>query len=101
MSTLGGDGKAWDRDGDPGWDAEFADCLIGSTVLVGLTVMHRNGTLKGQEQLHGVIASVDRMNGIEVALTGLRSGETYWLHPTFPLSEPPIRASTGSDRLVR
>lgn len=81
MGTQGGDGTSWERDGDPAWDAEFAANIVGSTVLIGLTVILPNGTLHGREQFYGTIESVDRERGIEVALAGVRDGETYWLPP--------------------
>ncbi len=81
MPIGGGDGKEWERDGDPAWDADFANDLVGSTVLIGLTVMDRNGRLSEERQLHGVVVSVDRKNGFEIKLAGARAGETYWLPP--------------------
>ncbi|MNH48609.1 hypothetical protein D3C73_01590 [compost metagenome] len=54
---------------------------IGAVVVVGLTYVDAGGELLRQEQLHGLIISVDPTNGIELDLSGKRMGERYWLPP--------------------
>ncbi len=66
-------------DGRPGWDEAFAEDLIGSTVLVGLT--RRTFFGHKQEQFYGVVMSAGATEGITLLLEGKRKGETYQLPP--------------------
>jgi hypothetical protein len=82
-------------DESPEWDEELAEALVGCTVLVGLT--HRApGEEDRLEQMHGVVVEADPEEGVEIALSGRRSGETYWLPPDLSAFEP---AERGSYRL--
>ncbi|HEX8662043.1 MAG TPA: hypothetical protein VF686_09250 [Brevundimonas sp.] len=69
---------------------------VGRRVLVGLTFLHPDESFDRQEQMFGRIVSMDRSNGVEVALEGQRVGETFWLPPDLrPFSE----AAPGEYRL--
>jgi hypothetical protein len=48
-------------------------------VLIGITRVRDDGS--ETEQMFGVIVSVNARHGFEIALQGLRKGETYWLPP--------------------
>jgi ketosteroid isomerase-like protein len=78
----------------PEWDEKKVARLVGRKVLVGIT---RPGPVAAaQEQMFGVIRSANSRDGFEVALSGSRSGETYWLPPD-PSSFAP--AAPGEYRL--
>ncbi len=80
----------------PAWDAEFAQSLLGKTVIIGLTYNTRAGDVDRQEQLYGIVRSTDPRTGIEVELAGRRFGETYWLPPQTSNFQ---RADPGNYRL--
>ena len=61
------------------WDEEFAQALIGKTVLVGLTWADPAGDRL--EQMHGEVVSVDARRGIELRLAGERAGDIFQLPP--------------------
>ena len=61
------------------WDEEFAQGLIGKTLLVGLTWVDPAGDRL--EQMHGEVVSVDARRGIELRLAGKRAGDVYRLPP--------------------
>lgn len=77
--------------GKPEWDQDDADFLIGKHVLVGLTHVAADGTIKSQEQLHGRVTKAELNVGITIACEGTRAGETYVLPPhpkAFQLARP-------------
>jgi hypothetical protein len=80
----------------PPWDDDFARRLVGRIVLIGITQEDHRGKVIAQHQMHGKVASASRENGIEIALEGVRSGETYRLPPTTAAFRP---ASPGEYRL--
>jgi|SRR6185312_5603941 len=61
------------------WDEEFAQRLIGKTLLVGLTWVDPAGDRL--EQMHGKVVSVDARRGIELRLAGERAGDVFRLPP--------------------
>ena len=61
------------------WDEEFAQGLIGKTLLVGLTWVDPAGDRL--EQMHGEVVSVDARRGIELRLAGGRAGDAFRLPP--------------------
>ncbi len=80
----------------PAWDEEMSTDLVGSSVLVGITYLHADGSLESQVQMFGTIASAHPRDGIMISLQGDRAGETYWLPPDLRGFEP---APPGSYRL--
>ncbi|MCA0419623.1 MAG: hypothetical protein LCH80_12995 [Proteobacteria bacterium] len=68
-----------EHDASP-WDEQQASLLVEATVLIGLTWLNGEGTPE-YEQMFGVITTADARRGFEVALKGMRTGETYWLPP--------------------
>ncbi|MCJ2047638.1 hypothetical protein MKK58_24305 [Methylobacterium sp. J-078] len=82
---------------EPGlaWDQDFADQLIGATLLVGITYLQHDGTLVRREQVFGPVAAVDA----EIGITILRSdtGEPYIVAPVLEAIEP---ASPGHYQLT-
>jgi hypothetical protein len=78
----------------PAWDQDAAEAMVGAVVLIGITRLHPDGNR--QEQMHGVIVSVDSREGFEISLGGARVGETYWLPPDPSCFE---RARPGQYRL--
>jgi len=83
-------------DGRSRFDLEFAQSLIGKRVLVGVTRQDRRGQHISDDQFHGVIVTADAVRGIEVALAGVKAGETKWLPPA---TDPFEAAPKGQYRL--
>lgn len=83
-------------EGRPPWDEEFADTVIGGTVVVGLTTIGPDGKVTQQIQLHGTIVKATPKDGIVIALEGKRAGETYTLPPELQALTP---AKPGEYRL--
>jgi hypothetical protein len=82
------------NDSRPEWDSEAAEVMIGAVVLIGIT--RRSPAGDEQEQMHGVIQSVDPDNGVEIILSGAREGETCRLPPDLGSFQP---APPGEYRL--
>jgi hypothetical protein len=55
--------------------------LVGTHVLVGLTIEDQATGETRLSQLHGAVTAVDPKKGILLELAGKRSGETYTLPP--------------------
>jgi hypothetical protein len=81
-------------EGRPAWDQAFAEDLIGSTVLVGLT--RRTFFGHKQEQFFGVVLTASANDGITLQLEGKREGEIYQLPPDLRAFDP---APPGEYRL--
>ena len=82
------------EDEQPEWDQTIADDMIGAVVLIGITYIHPEADT--QEQMYGVIDSVDEIDGFGIILSGAREGETYRLPPDLKSFE---RAPPGDYRL--
>lgn len=52
------------RDHDDDWDPDFADELIGQTLLVGITYLDHEGELLRRQQVFGTVISANRGAGI-------------------------------------
>jgi hypothetical protein len=65
-------------DGKPEWSDDFAKLLLGSVVLVGITRRSFSGDTL--EQFYGTVERADA-EGINLALSGSRSGENCFLPP--------------------
>lgn len=63
----------------PAWDHGRAQEIIGLRVLIGITRVGPEG--EQLTKMFGIIVSAEPGRGIEVALEGVRGGETYWLPP--------------------
>lgn len=77
---------------DEEWNADLADELLGSYVLIGLTYRQPDGTVTEFVQRHGYIRSIDPMEGISVACEGDQAGEDFNLPPILDAFE---RAEEG------
>lgn len=53
-------------DGEDDWSDEFANGLVGSTLLVGLTYVDHDDQLIRREQIYGTVLSADRLAGIVI-----------------------------------
>lgn len=65
-------------DEKPEWSDDLAAKLLGSVVLVGIT--RRNVSGETLEQFYGTVERADAQ-GIDLALSGSRSGEHFLLPP--------------------
>ena len=68
----------------PRWDAQLAQRIVGSKILIGITLRDpdQSADAPGEQlQMHGVVISADPKTGFEVKLQGNRAGETYALPP--------------------
>lgn len=83
-------------DGMRRWDPEFADALLGTVVIVGLTFVDAADEVVDLQQLWGVVEAADATEGVTLRLCGQRDGETYVLPANTSVFEP---ADPGSYRL--
>ena len=83
-------------DGNPNFDPDVANALVGKLVLIGITYEDRRGNLKRRDQFFGTVSEVDPHRGISVSLAGSRSGETALLPPDTAIFE---RGEKGRYRL--
>jgi len=83
-------------DGRPEWDEEFAQGLIGASVLIGITIVDAGGKVDSQIQLFGVVTEATHDIGVVLALKGEQEGESYTLPPDLRAFQP---AAPGSYRL--
>lgn len=81
-------------DGDEAWDDEFANDLIGCTLLVGLTYVDHAGDLIRRQQVFGRVVSVDRNSGIVIREP---AGSDVTIAPILDAIEP---AAPGIYRLA-
>ena len=79
----------------PNWDDDFAQNLIGATVLVGLRIIGADSS-EEMEQFYGVVTVAVEDHGITLELSGSRGGETWLMPPDLRAFEP---ASPGEYRL--
>lgn len=64
------------------WDPEFAEDLIGRTLLVGLTYLEHDGSLQDRRQVFGTVESCDPKKGI-----ALREADTDEMFVIAPVLE--------------
>lgn len=84
------------------WDRAQAE-WPGLVVLVGLTFLHKDGSMDRREQFYGQVVSVDPAQGIELDLSGDDAGERYWLPPdleAFEVAPPGDYRLSSSGRVV-
>ncbi len=72
-------------DDDDSWDDDFAEGLIGQTLLLGLLYFEYDGTLRERRQVFGVVESVHRVAGI--AIREEKSGEIFVAAPVLDAIE--------------
>jgi hypothetical protein len=78
-------------DGEPEWDEDDAEWLMGKYVLVGFTFVAADGIVKSQDQFHGRVTKVEKNFGITIACEGARAGEEIVVPPhlgAFQLADP-------------
>lgn len=68
------------------WDEEFANDLIGRTLLVGLTFLEADGSLIERQQAFGTVTACHPVDGITLELDG--SDETFVVAPILEAIEP-------------
>lgn len=61
------------------FDGQLAAKLMGSTLLIGITQLSRDGGVVGRQQVSGVVTEADRTRGICVRVES--SGRDFWLPP--------------------
>lgn len=67
------------------WDDEFANDLIGCTLLVGLTFVDHDEQLIRRQQVNGTVISADRLSGIVIRQD---TGEDFTIAPVLDAIEP-------------
>ncbi|MBB5713217.1 hypothetical protein [Sphingomonas aerophila] len=72
-------------EGDDRWDGEFAEDLVGCTLLVGLTYVDHDNQLLRRQQVFGTVVSVDRQAGI---LVRQETGDDFTVAPVLDAIEP-------------
>jgi hypothetical protein len=65
----------------PEFDQELASTYVGKYILVGVTYFDHFGKEIEKIQMHGVVRSASP-KGIEIALEGVRKGESWVMPPT-------------------
>lgn len=88
-------------DCDVDWDQDFADDLIGSTLLVGLTYVDNEGVLLGRHQVFGIVETVDARNGIVIRTRD--EGERFTVAPfldAIEVGEPGLYRLRDHERTV-
>lgn len=73
-------------DDDRPWDQDFADELVGQTILVGLTYLDADGEVLYRRQYFGTVQSVARSQGIILRLE--HNGELFTIAPLLGAIEP-------------
>ncbi|MFV1983932.1 MAG: hypothetical protein ACC657_10375 [Thiohalomonadales bacterium] len=63
------------------FDTEFAKKLPGRSILIGVNVLNSDGKVVSQEQLHGLIKSATKSDGILVLLNGSFLGKEWKMPP--------------------
>ncbi|KQV34597.1 MULTISPECIES: hypothetical protein [unclassified Rhizobium] len=73
---------------DADWDQEFADELLGSLVVIGITYQDAGGGTVDQKHFHGYVRSVDPNEGVTIKLEGDDAEEELTLPPILDAFEP-------------
>ena len=93
MSREGWVGTDETENMDDDWDQEFADELLGSLVVVGITYRDPDGTVTKEQQIYGYIRNVDKHSGIVLKPENDDVDEEFHLPPlleVFEEAEPGI-----------
>jgi hypothetical protein len=90
------------EDTDDDWDQEFADELLGSLVVIGITYREPDGKVTREQQIHGYIRTVDRHMGITLKPEGDDEEDEFNLPPlleVFERAEPGIYTDDAGNRV--
>jgi hypothetical protein len=71
--------------GEDTWDADFANDLVGCTLLVGLTYLDHDQQLIRRQQVFGTVTSVDEHDGICIRL---HNDQMFTIAPVLDAIEP-------------
>jgi hypothetical protein len=74
-------------------DESLAQKMIGTTVLVGVTIMNRRDEVAGHEQYFGTVLRISEAGGLIIRRGD--TGEEMWLPPALDAYQ---RAATGEYR---
>lgn len=72
--------------GEDVWDADFANDLLGCTLLIGLTYLDHDDRLIRRQQIFGTVISADEHAGIVVQQH--HNEETFTIAPVLDAVEP-------------
>jgi len=80
------------------WDEDFAQALIGKTLMLGLTFLDDDGELLERQQFFGVVIEANDQTGIVLDLLGEQDGDIYTLPPqtsAITAAPPSVTTLTG------
>lgn len=63
------------------FDEALGKKIIGKRMLVGVTYLDSAGELESQQQLHGIVQSASKDQGILIKLEGVYEGEEWNMPP--------------------
>ncbi len=63
------------------FDKEFAKKLLGRSILIGVSVLNRDGAIESQQQMHGLVKSASETDGILILLNGSFEGHEWKMPP--------------------
>lgn len=72
--------------GEDVWDADFADNLVGCTLLVGLTYLDHDQQFIRRQQVFGTVTSADEHDGICIRLH--HNDQMFTIAPVLDAIEP-------------
>lgn len=102
MSREGWVGTDDTEDTDDDWDQEFADELLGSLVVIGITYREPDGKVTREQQIQGYIRTVDRHMGITLKPESDDEEDEFNLPPlleVFERAEPGIYTDDAGNRV--
>ena len=77
------------------WDEDFAQALIGKTLMLGLTFLDDDGEVLERQQFFGVVIEANDQAGIVLDLLGEQDGDIYTLPPqTSAITATPLGVTT-------
>ena len=88
----------------PGWDKKVGDSYIGKYILIGITYIDHKGNEKQKQQLHGVITSADKKEGIKISLKGVYDGQSWTMPPdqrSISIAKPGTYTLKMSDEKIK
>lgn len=80
------------------WDEDFAQALIGKTLMLGLTFLDDDGELLERQQFFGLVIEANDQTGIVLDLLGEQDGDIYTLPPqtsAITAAPPGVTTLTG------
>jgi hypothetical protein len=87
------------KETSPRWSKAIGKSYIGKYILIRIFYFDKNGNGTLKQQLHGIIETADKYQGIKVALKGIYEGQS-WIMPPDPSinSAKPGDLHLGYDR---